>query len=461
MGDIVNINGMFERELCTQCGTCYSLCPKGNIDVKRSSIGSFVFHVKDEARCVGCGICYEVCPGHEVDFDELNSHLFPEAPADPFMGSYKSTFLAQSTDEGIRNSCASGGVISSLLMFALDRGLISGAVVVRMSERNPLEPEVFVAKGAEEVLSASQSKYLPVPMNIGLREVMEADEGRFALVGLPCHIHGLRKAELLFPKLRERIVLCLGLLCGPGPSLLMTEYLIRRAGLRVEEVAKVKYREKPHNRWPGGMLITAKTGEKRYIPLENYLYAQTLFTLPRCGMCPDFSNELADLSFGDAHLPEFRRNMDMTGPEGEILRGRDGWNIVISRTERGEKLLREAAGSGAVRLVEIDPRLVVRSQKWGFYYKKRAVFARMNIRKALRQPVPRFKGLKPPEGGLRVTDYIKPILFLLIQRISITRLGSLLLGLIPERILMRKFRFKQRLMDRACRGYLLRRKRSG
>ncbi len=63
--------------------------------------------------------------------------------------------------------------ITQRLKDRLESGMIDGALVVRMKENEPLEPEVFIAKSKQDILSAAQSKYCPVPMNVGLREVLQ------------------------------------------------------------------------------------------------------------------------------------------------------------------------------------------------------------------------------------------------------------------------------------------------
>jgi len=53
------------------------------------------------------------------------------------------------------------GVVTQLLIFLLEKGIIDGALVVRMREDQPLEPEPFIARTKEEIISTSKFKYCP------------------------------------------------------------------------------------------------------------------------------------------------------------------------------------------------------------------------------------------------------------------------------------------------------------
>ena len=100
-----------------------------------------------------------------------------------------------------------------VLISALEKNLIDGALVTRMKKDNPLESEAFIARTKEEIISASKSKYCPVAANISLKQILK-EEGRFAVVGLPCHLHGIRKAEKINKALGKKIVFHFGLLCS-------------------------------------------------------------------------------------------------------------------------------------------------------------------------------------------------------------------------------------------------------
>lgn len=51
-----------DREKCTACGVCWSLCPEGCI--KKGDDGKFS---ADLDYCKGCGICANECPANAIE----------------------------------------------------------------------------------------------------------------------------------------------------------------------------------------------------------------------------------------------------------------------------------------------------------------------------------------------------------------------------------------------------------
>lgn len=326
--------------LCTGCGTCVGICPQLAIEMVINKPKGIYIPQLDKERCNECGICFEVCPGHSVDFKELNQEVFGEQPEDILLGNYLHCYIGHATDYDIRYNSASGGFVTALLIFALGQGLIDGALVTRMSEENPLEPQPFIATTKEEIISAAKSKYCPVPANIALRSIQE-QEGRFAVVGLPCHIHGIRKAESVSKKLKEKIVLHLGILCSHTDSFLGTEFVLHKFGVNKEDIAHLDYRGEG---WPGSMTIHLKNGTKRLIPHNDYMafLHGGFFTPVRCALCCDSVNDLADILLGDAWLPEI------------VAHDNIGTSVIISRNRIGENLLKQAMSKGEVTLSSIE-----------------------------------------------------------------------------------------------------------
>lgn len=344
---------------CTGCGTCAGTCPSDAISLFVDRDMHIYLPNVDKSKCIHCGMCVRVCPGISTDYEEIGLQIFGKQPNDNYLGNYMKCYVGHSTDDEIRYNSSSGGLVTSLLRLALEDGTIEGAAVIKMDRGDALRAKAFVAQTPSAITSAAKSKYCPVPMNVLLKEIMSR-EGRYAVVGLPCHIHGIRKAEQLFPILRKRIVLHLGLFCSHNVNFAGTEYFIRRLGVSGKDVSTICYRG---GGWPGAPYIKLKDGTTRTDAKGewNKMFASRFFTPARCMFCQDSTNELADLSFGDPWLPRFKNE-------------RIGKSILICRTPVGDTLLKHAISMGRVELFEISADETKKSQE-SLSYKKKAIFA--------------------------------------------------------------------------------------
>jgi len=371
MGKGKTIEEVVKNNLCTGCATCISLCPLSAIGlIKDDSKGIYLPRL-DTEECNQCGICFDVCPGHSVDFKGLNIAIFGQEPEDVLLGNYLNCYIGHATDYDIRYNSASGGLVTAILIFALEEGMIDGALVTTMNKEKPLEPQPFIARTREEIICAAKSKYCPVPANIALREILE-EEGRYAVVGLPCHLHGIRKAEMVSKKLKDRIALHLGIFCSNMPNFKQTEILLRRLKLRTTEVKALNYRGEG---WPGKLSIELKSGKTELIPYPAYWSGfDGLFFPFRCTMCVDWFSGLSDISCGDAWLPE-------------VADDKVGKSVIVSRNRQGEDILQQMLQKGKVELIAIGSDKVIESQG-GFLWKKRNLRARLTISKLLGKRVP-------------------------------------------------------------------------
>lgn len=416
---IQTIETVAKQGLCTGCGTCVGICPdlaiRMRIDRRK---GTYVPELI-ENECNQCGICLDACPGHSIDFGKLNLEVFGKEPEDILLGHYIGCYLAHAIDSEIRYNSASGGLVTSLLIFALEQGLIDGALVTRMKKDSPLEPEPFIARTREDILQAVGSKYCPVPVNAGLEAILE-QEGKYAVVGLPCHIYGIRKAEAVSNTLREIINLHLGIFCSHTVSFRGTEFLLRKLGVRSEEVAEISYRG---GGWPGGVTIGLRNGSVRFVPnqpgsLWSTMFSGFFYTPSCCLSCGDVTNELADISFGDPWLPEIVRVEH------------EGKSIVISRSERGEALLRAASSKGAIELAALDSKDVIRSQRIFLHFKKININSRKKSVKALERQVD-----MSPSMGVGFYNRLIATIVLINSRLASSRLGRFVLTNIPLKVL--------------------------
>jgi len=368
-------------QLCTGCGTCAGVCPTEALKMHVSE-GICVPEIKEE-ECIDCGLCIKSCPGYSVDFESLNMKIFKRQPSDKSIGNYLGCYVGHSTDVDIRYNSASGGIASQLLISALERGIIDGAIVVRMNRDRPLETEAVIARTRQEILDASKSKYCPIASNEALKQILK-ENGRFAIVGLPCHIHGIRKAEEACEMLRGRIVLRIGLMCSHIVSFAGTEFILEKLGIDKKQVKALSYRG---NGWPGGMSVRLKNGSDVHIPLlgtwNSYwsIFSSHFFTPVRCEMCPDEAAELADISLGDAWLPELRHN-------------RIGESVIVTRTKIAEDILSLARSTREIYVMAVDPLKVRQTQGLNLKFKKDFFGNRLSMLRVLGYQTPNFDAPK-------------------------------------------------------------------
>jgi coenzyme F420 hydrogenase subunit beta len=342
-----NVALVVDEGLCTGCGTCAAMCPQDAISICRDSRMGVYAPFVSEARCSGCGTCLKVCPGRRGESSLPSEKSLSEFAVPSILGADSQFYVGWATSESIRNVSSSGGLVTALLVHALESGIIDGVVVTRMKRESPLEPEPIVARTAEEVVEAAASKYCPVPANIALREILEED-GRYAVVGLPCHIQGVRLAQRANKLIKDRVILCLGLACHHTPSFLGTEYILSSLGVDPKEVVELRYRG---SGWPGQLTVATRTGEELYLDYASESYwgflLRVFFIPRRCLVCIDKTSFLSDLTFMDS--------WNLASPR------QGGTGIVVARTREGKAVLESGRNMGDVSLSEVTRSEVMRS----------------------------------------------------------------------------------------------------
>lgn len=381
-----------KQGLCTGCGTCVGICPSDSVEMVLDREKGIYVPRLDGEECNRCGLCFEVCPGHALDLSQLNLEVFGKEPDDISLGNYISCYTGYATDYNIRYNSASGGLVTALLIFALEEGMIDGAVVTRMKKDRPLEPEPFVARTREEIITAAGSKYCPVPANVVLREILQ-NGGKYAVVGCGCHLWGIRRAEMINQKLEERVALHIGIFCSGAPKFTATEFLLSRWKIALDKITLLEYRGKG---WPGNMSLHLEDGKTKVVPYPGYWNAPpSLFFTSKCKACLDWYARLSDVSFGDAWLPEVKQSDEV------------GTSIVISRTKYGEHALQQMLYKNRIELHAISADSVVQSQE-GLSPKKKRLRIRLSLPRFFRRKM--MDGNYERLGRPMLYDYLVSIL---------------------------------------------------
>ncbi len=334
-----------DRGLCTACGTCAAVCPKNCIvlEGEEPSPGN-VLRKKVLEDCTHCGICYACCPGERVEMPELEQRFLGTRKLEnkQLLGAYQERYVTMASDEAIRVGGASAGTAAALQIYALEKGLIDAVLGVGYREDKPWVPTPVLSSSRKEILSTQGSKYTHCSVNDMLRE-LAGRKLRIALVGLPCHIHGLRKIQTYLDgsPLARSISFTIGLFCAENRFTRGAEHIIRyRLGVPLENVSRISYRE---GAYPGAFTVWDKQGNTFKIPYPDQLTFLWMHTRPRCRICYDYSAELADISLG----------------ETQHLDKKMAHNAALVRTKLGKEIFDGAIREGVIHAQEIEEHYII------------------------------------------------------------------------------------------------------
>jgi len=411
---------VIDQGLCTHCGTCVGLSSgllcmeeteKGPVPV---AIGSGEIKIDPAA--------YVACPGKGLNYPDLNRFTFGRLPENWLVGNVRRSYVGFANDDQVRRNGASGGVISACLIYLLEKRMVDGAIMLRQGYPKPYLATPVVARSRKEVLDASQSVYVPAPVNTILAELQHL-EGRFAYVGLPDQVASIRKLQQLNYIAAKKIKYVFGLYFGTMMYFEAIRSFLRSHGVRDEkEIQKLRYRE---GEWPGKLHIVTKSGQVISAEKFYYNYLIPFYITQSSLLSVDFTNELADISVGDAWHPHFEKD-------------RKGYSVVLARTLTGESFLKQVSSENVLSLDEQSTDFVQSMHGHMLDFKKRGAFLRFEKRIRAGKRVPNF-GYRPVSinPSRRFVEFVIGLLF----SIGGTRWARLIVQYIPLSVIGPLFNF--------------------
>ena len=338
------MNEVVDYGSCCECGSCVLVCPHNVIDYindkpKQVAKESAAFDFCGMSEGIGCDVCAQVCPRlFPRDFQLAPEVFKDEKPVyEGIFGNYRRILVARSSDKGILDSGQDGGVVTTMLAYMFEKGMIDGAAVSARDPELPAHPVPALVTSREEVLETAGSWYTYCPNNLALRQAEEKGCEKVAFVGVPCQITPIRKMQQADPSFLDngkkkpahvtkqtgflkdhgaRVDWNIGLLCSEVFTYqgLMVDKIQEDMGVPLDEVTKFNVK--------GKVLVYKEDGEVVDMPLKR----SQEYARPECHHCGDFTGELADISCGGV--------------------GTMDWTIVILRTERSEKFFDEMVADG-------------------------------------------------------------------------------------------------------------------
>ncbi|MHC4431513.1 MAG: Coenzyme F420 hydrogenase/dehydrogenase, beta subunit C-terminal domain [Planctomycetota bacterium] len=307
---------IIEAGLCGRCGGCASFCSADEMHAlgfDRSEGPTLVA----EDNCLKCGICYLICP----QIKALDAEVREKFGWQPPIGIHSKMVSACTTEPKVSGVCTDGGVVTSLLRYALKKRLIQGALVSKGT--GPFSRRPFLATDPDELIEAAGTHFDEV-QHLGefgkgystysptIQEIKKIDQLRLdkiALVGTPCQIYTVRKMQVLNIVPADSIAFTVGLFCMENFTFDSNAVaaLEKRLGVKLGDIAKLNIKD--------DVILTTADGQVHHVPFE----AVDDIARPACMACPDFANDFADISVGGLGSP-------------------DGYTTTVIRTSLGQKL---------------------------------------------------------------------------------------------------------------------------
>ncbi len=320
---------IIESGFCTLCGACEAACPVHAIKVDEEKVHRLHDCSKDLDLCP---ICYEICPHSEALLLRSLSFISDAPIKNEALGYYRKIVLAQGIDPKLREQSHGGAVVTSLLIYGIEKKVFDSAIVSQSEPENPAKPKPLVALVPDDILSAVGSKFFPSSVAKAYGSaVYEYGKTKIAFVGVPCQVLALRKMETWQHKISGNLKITIGLFCFGTFSLSrLLEHLTTTYKIKPSDIKQMRLSSK---------FVIQTENDVIRIPLseiEDHI-------LPSCRTCTDFTAELADISIGGAYPLK-------------------DWSTVIIRTKAGEDFFYDAVEHGVINtwVIEQEPNVFER-----------------------------------------------------------------------------------------------------
>ena len=246
---------------------------------------------------------------------------------DSVLGPHQEIITARASDKKILSTGQDGGIVTALLVYALEKNIIDGTIVAGPGDE-AWKPEPMVATTKKEILKGAGTKYTMCPNLSLIKEATRAyGLEKIGTVGTPCQVMGLRKMEA-YPmgarNVTDKIALVVGIYCMENfPYDSLKTFIQDKANTTPEKVVKMDISK--------GKLFIRTSNDETAIPIkQTHGYEQS-----GCRYCMDYVAELSDVSCGS-------------------VGAKPGWSTVIKRTDKGVSLIDSAIEDGVLEVTETN-----------------------------------------------------------------------------------------------------------
>lgn len=368
------LDQVLQHNLCSGCGACALIGAEHGVTmvdiptVGRRPVGAenLPVDLKDQiaAVCPGSQVRSPGWPGTRPDGPEL------------LVGPTQRIWEGWAADPELRWAGSSGGVVTALAAYALERRDMALVVHTGMDDERPWHNRTVVSTDRDGLLRHSGSRYT-TSSPVEALGVIETSDRPCVFIGKPCDVAAVQALRRQRPALDRNLGLVLSFFCAGTPPTDASLRVARELGFpEPSAISTLRYRGRG---WPGEFTVSSADGRSASMSYEESW--GRLAQMPRqlrCALCPDGLGELADVTGGDAW---HRRD-----------EGSDGISLILARTPLGEEVVTGAIREGYLEATPSDAARVVAAQP--LTRRRTLVSARTAALRTVGLPAPRYPGFE-------------------------------------------------------------------
>ena len=371
MNDIDNV---VSNGYCVGCGSCQV---ENNVKTLENDYGMYYPDIEDIGK-----LNSKVCPFSNTSSNEIqiSNTLFKNIENIKFhkhIGHYKGLYAGYVKDNNIREKATSGGITKWILYNLLKNEKIDGVIhVTRKKDSNKLF-EYTIARTKEDIFNGSHSAYYTNNFSAIMNTILnEKDDKKYAFIGVPCYCKSIRLLCEENTKLKNKIAVVIGILCGHMKTKNYAKFMAWESKLEPNKLTYVNFRKK-NNTTAIDYIFHGKDHSKEANVRRKYLQGGN-YNIPHmkykaCDFCEDVFGYCADVVLGDAWLPEHVK--DPKGTNVVIVRNDAIYNLLKSDELKLDILsendiIKSQSSSYSHRIEEIGYRLYHESLKSDWFPNK-------------------------------------------------------------------------------------------
>ena len=388
--EVGGISDVVQRGMCVGCGGC-DVATRGAIPVTLRPRGRYEADLSDATRDQR-DIGSRVCPfsDHSKNEDDLAAERFGHLEqVHPVTGGFRRILAGRIADDMGLMGSSSGGATSWFARQMLRDASVDGVIQVAPGSDGRLFAYT-VANTPSVVDAGRKSKYYPVSFAEVFNEV-RGDGRRYAFVGVPCQIRAARAVCDQDEVLGAQIIRFIGLVCGHLKSSAYAESLAWQLDIEPDELSSVDFRVKVPGRGAKSYDFEAVAADGRRAsspmgPLVGGSWGHAAFQLGACDFCDDIFAETADVTLGDAWLPEYEADWR-------------GTNIILTRSLEADAMVEAGIASGELDVEDLGADRAAASQAGNQRHRREGLAVRLADDRAYGLWAPR-KRVAPGYDGI-------------------------------------------------------------